>query len=262
MRVFSFGGGVQSVAVLVLAAQGKVQYDQFLFANVGADSENPETLAYFEVFAVPFAFRHGIPLEELHKVRRNGDRETLLGRIRRSERSIPIPMHMNNGAPGNRQCTGDFKISVVAKWLREHGATAESPATVGLGISTDEFQRARSASKLNYERLEYPLLDLRLSRLDCRRIIADVGLPIPPKSACFFCPFQSPTQWRRLKHDKPALFAQSVEIEGFLNARGGRLGKDRVWMTRYAAPLDQVISGEQMTFDDYLDTCESGYCFT
>ena len=42
MRTFSFGGGVQSTAVLVLQAQNKLPepYDVFLFANVGDDSEH------------------------------------------------------------------------------------------------------------------------------------------------------------------------------------------------------------------------------
>lgn len=261
MRVFSFGGGVQSTAVLVLAARGEVQYDALLFANVGDDSENPDTLAYVRDVAMPYAERHGIRLEELTKYRRTGEPETLLGRIRRAERSVPIPMRMSNGAPGNRQCTGDFKIGVVAKWLREHGATKENPATVGLGISTDEFQRARSNSGLAYERLEYPLLQYRFDREHCRRLIELEGLPVPPKSACWFCPFQNDGQWRKLKHDRPDLFAASVDLERFLNARGGRSGKDRVWMTRHARPLDEVIAGDQLTLDDALDTCESGYCF-
>jgi 3'-phosphoadenosine 5'-phosphosulfate sulfotransferase (PAPS reductase)/FAD synthetase len=46
IRVFSYGGGVQSTAALVLAAQGVIDYHTFLFANVGEDSENPDTLAY------------------------------------------------------------------------------------------------------------------------------------------------------------------------------------------------------------------------
>ncbi len=33
--VFSCGGGVQSTACLVLAAQGKIPYQTFIFANVG-----------------------------------------------------------------------------------------------------------------------------------------------------------------------------------------------------------------------------------
>src|SRR5947209_5246716 len=51
IRVFSYGGGVQSTAALVLAAQGKIDYPTFLFCNVGADSENPETLTYVEQYA-------------------------------------------------------------------------------------------------------------------------------------------------------------------------------------------------------------------
>ena len=46
LRVFSYGGGVQSTAALVLAAQGKIDFPTFLFANVGDDSEHPATLRY------------------------------------------------------------------------------------------------------------------------------------------------------------------------------------------------------------------------
>ena len=49
LRSFSFGGGVQSTAALVLQAQNKLpkSYDAFLFSNVGDDSEHPETIEYF-----------------------------------------------------------------------------------------------------------------------------------------------------------------------------------------------------------------------
>ena len=60
LKVFSYGGGVQSTAALVLAAQGRIDYQTFLFCNVGADSENPETLEYVEQVARPFAARHGL----------------------------------------------------------------------------------------------------------------------------------------------------------------------------------------------------------
>ena len=48
IKVFSFGGGVQSVAVLALAARGAVEYDAFVFANVAIDSESPHTIEYLE----------------------------------------------------------------------------------------------------------------------------------------------------------------------------------------------------------------------
>lgn len=262
LRTMSFGGGVQSTAVLVLAAQGKVRYDHFLFANVGDDSEDPDTLRYVREIAMPYAEDNQIDLRELHRVRRDGTPETLYGRLtKRGSRSIPIPMRMSNGAPGTRSCTADFKIRVIAKTLRELGATKDEPAITGLGISTDEIHRARTDSGIAYQVLEYPLIDLGMSRADCIRIIADAGLPVPSPSSCFFCPFHSAGVWQELKRKRPALFEKSAALEDGINA--DREPGNRFWMHRPGVPLRQAI-GDQMTmFDnDELDNCESGYCFT
>jgi hypothetical protein len=260
IRAFSFGCGVQSVAALVLAARGDIDYPLFLFANVGSDSENLGTLRYLTRFAIPFAADHGIELVELHKLRRNGQRVTLLERIRESGSSVPIPMRMSNGAPGNRQCTGDFKIAVVAKELKRRGASRSDPAVVGLGISLDEYQRARSDSRVAHEVLEYPLLDLRLTRSDCVALIGQAGLPVPPKSACWFCPFQSPASFQRMRHDDLPLYTEVVSLERMMIDRRARLGKDAVFMTRFGRPLDQVTS-DQMTLDlaDWDGECD-GVC--
>lgn len=260
LRAFSFGCGVQSVAALVLAAHGEIDFPLFLFANVGADSENPGTLDYLTAIAAPFAKANGIELVELHKVRRDGSPVTLMQRIVESEASVPIPMRMSNGAPGNRQCTGDFKIAVVAKELRRRGATRDDPAVVGLGISTDEWQRARRDSRVPHETLAYPLLDRNLSRRDCEATILSAGLSVPPKSACWFCPFQSPASFQRMRHDDPVHFAGVVSLERLMIDRRARLGKDAVFMTRFGIPLDQVTS-DQMTLDlaDWDGECD-GVC--
>ena len=80
MRTFSFGAGVQSTAVLVLQAEGRLPepYDAFLFANVGDDSEHPDTLAYYRDVHVPYAEKHGIHLQELRRVKRDGTTPSLL----------------------------------------------------------------------------------------------------------------------------------------------------------------------------------------
>src|SRR5690349_12106573 len=129
LKVFSYGGGVQSTAALVLAAQGKIDYKTFLFCNVGDDSENPETLAYLKEYAIPYAKAHGLDIQELQATR-NGEPVTLYSQLTKpGSRTIGIPVRMSNGAPGNRSCTIDFKIKVVDRWLREHGAKKEG-ATV------------------------------------------------------------------------------------------------------------------------------------
>lgn len=264
LRTVSFGGGVQSTAVLVLAAQQVIDYSTFLFANVGSDSEHPHTLRYVHEVAIPFARSHGLDLIELHRRRRDGDIETLRGRLMRAgSRSLPIPVRMSNGAPGTRSCTSDFKIAVIGRWLREHGATGERPAVVALGISVDEIERAKPGidPRARYQDRHYPLLELGLHRRDCRRIITGAGLPVPPKSACYFCPFHDTETWRRLKRDTPDLFADACHIESTLNERRSMLGKDPVYLTRHGRPLATVFAHDQLTLDG-LDGCDSGYCMT
>ena len=83
LRVVSHGGGVQTTALLVLAAQSRIDFQTFLFANVGDDSEHPSTLRYLREIAVPYAEQHGITIHELHRVARVGQPETIRQRITR-----------------------------------------------------------------------------------------------------------------------------------------------------------------------------------
>lgn len=173
---------------------------------------------------------------------------------------------MSNGAPGTRNCTADFKIKVVGKRLKQLGASAERPAIVGIGISLDEIQRANSRRCEAYEQITYPLLELGLRRTDCHRIIRSAGLPVPPKSACFFCPFHRPEAWREMRRTAPDLFTKSCQLESLLNERRSRLGKDAVYLTRFGKPLDRAIPDgwDTLPFDAWDETalCDSGRCFT
>lgn len=270
MRVFSYGGGVQSNAVLVLQAQGKLpnSYDVFVFSNVGADSENPATLEYVEHVAKPFAAEHGVPFVEVQKLR-YGEPETLFERINRSKRSVPIPMYMGgNGAPGNRKCTMDFKIRVVDKWIKAQNITY---VTVGLGISLDEATRMRDQQwhdaygKKKYgfwKRRDYPLIDLRMRRNDCRTVTREAGLPDAPKSSCWFCPFRRSSEWVEMKRERPELFQRAVVLEQHIHEVRGLIGRDNVFIHRSLVPLDQAVGDQLPLFPEWdMDNCESGYCF-
>ncbi|MEV6547931.1 phosphoadenosine phosphosulfate reductase [Streptomyces sp. NPDC051597] len=270
LRVFSFGGGQQSVAALVLAATGRISFPTFLFANVGADSEQPETLRYFQEHAQPFAEKHGIELVELARIGRSGPRRgetrTLLNDLERPEsKSIDIPVHLNGGGPGSRKCTDRFKISVIARELATRGATETSPATVGIGISLDEIHRANNRTRIPHEQVVYPLLDLGLRRTDCQRIIRKAGLPIPPKSACWFCPMKRPSEWHELRRNQPELFDQACALEDQLVERRRRLGRDPAYLTGLGRPLRQAIPGgvDLLPLADESDgSCDSGWCMT
>lgn len=268
--VFSFGGGVQSHAVLALAAQGVVQYDAFVFANVGNDSENPDTLAYIEHYTKPFCEDHGLNLVEVSRARRAGMPATLKAdAIRPETKSVVIPAYVEGEGQTNRNCTTDWKIAVVDRWVKQQKI---GHVVTGLGISTDEWQRVRSTDWSDglvseggnkkafgfWKKREYPLMLLKLSRAQCYRIIADAGLPTPPKSSCYFCPFKKRAEWIELRQTQPDLFEEAAQIEDALNNKGlprtYRLHPSR-------KPLRDAVADQSLMFPED-DICESGYCWT
>lgn len=269
LRVISYGGGVQSTALIVLALQEKIpKVDAALFANVGDDSEHPGTLEFVRNVMIPWATEKGFPIHELHRTMRDGTTRTLWGEIHaEGSRSIKIPVRMNGtGAPGNRSCTSDYKIRVVNKWLREHGATKQNPAEVCIGISTDEYQRASNRRPEPTQIALYPLLDLGLDRTACQNIIRNAGLPVPPKSSCFFCPFHRLQTWREMRRDEPELFWKSVELERHINTVRLELKRAPVFLTDKSMPLDQAAHEAGPTlFDEEVfndGKCDEGYCWT
>jgi len=269
MRVISYGGGVQSTALCVLATQGKIgQIDAALFSNVGDDSEHPATITYVREVMIPWCAERGLPVHELKRLNRQGQVVTLWTHLMRPEsRSLPIPVRMpDTGAPGTRNCTAEFKIKVIEKWLKSHGVSKTSPAAVCIGFSTDEAHRASNRRATPYELPEHPLLDLRLSRTDCKNIISRAGLPVPPKSACFFCPFHRPKMWSKMRRDEPQLFQKSVDLEHTLLERRKKLGRDPVYLTRFGKPLAEAIPEMQSDLPGLLDpdtdSCDDGYCWT
>lgn len=270
LKIFSYGGGVQSNAVLVLAAQQRVFYDAFVFANVGENAENPATLDYIENYAKPYAAQAGIPFYEVKKTNRKGEIVDLYDYTMSSARSIPIPVIMpSSGAFANRACTFDWKIAQIDKWAKSRGATRW---ITGLGISMDEITRMRSEqwqqmgkSERFKKRVEYPLIDLRFNRGMCQKIIQQAGLPLPPKSSCFFCPFKKRNEWIEMKREKPDLFAKAVALDEKLAERFKRLGRGRGAGTcaihQSGGRLAIAVADQPLLFPvDEMEACESGYC--
>jgi hypothetical protein len=56
----------------------------------------------------------------------------------------------------------------------------------------------RGDPKDRYYDYWYPLIDWDWNRARCMEEIAKAGLPVPPKSSCFFCPAIKPAEVRQL----------------------------------------------------------------
>lgn len=266
MRVISYGGGVQSSALIVLAATGQIEpIDAAIFSNVGDDSEHPETLTYVREIMTPYAAQHEIPVHELKRTLRDGTVQTLWQRMMEHTGDTlrePIPVFGYSGAPMSRSCTADHKIKVLGKWIKNNAP--ELPVNVLIGISTDEFQRANRGKNEKWEIRQYPLLDLGLSRTDCVQIIKNAGLPVPPKSSCFYCPFHTLQTWAELRRDNPELFDKAQQLEDKLNERRAKREKPPVYLTRKNNRLSLVVTEAGPTlFDEFNDgKCDEGACWT
>jgi len=178
MTSLSFGAGVNSTALLILKHQGKLDFDQVIFAD--PMNERPETYEYLEKIIVPFCETYHIPFHIVSK----GDLFDFY-----YERQI-IPFRFM------RQCTDKFKIRPIKKLMKKLDST-----TTILGIDYGEKHRAYRIEKRNDRTVLFPLIDLKLDRDGCKALIEDFGWDPPVKSGCWFCPFQRKQQWINLLRD-------------------------------------------------------------
>jgi len=147
----------------------------------------------------------------------------------------------------------------------------EITVTCWIGISCDEIQRMK-ASREKWCQHRWPLVEMRMSREDCKRWMRSNGYPEPPRSACSYCPFHSDKEWRRLKNDEPEAFAEAVRVEKEIQAvhRNNPKMPGHIngipYLHRSQMPLDEVdfSTDEQrgqsiMAFGNMAEECE-GMC--
>jgi len=247
-RIISFGAGVQSSTLLMLALEGRVKADCAVFADTGWE---PESVYRHLEHMRGIAARAGFPIYVVNR----GFSIRNLGRSDSPTSGRP-PLYLR-GPKGDgmlrRQCTQTFKIEPLRKWIRQHlNDTGQTHAEQLLGISTDEVQRVRK-SDVKYLSNEYPLIDLGMSRAACINYLAQAGINAP-RSACIGCPFHSDHEWRRLRDEAPDEFADAVAWERELQQHGLNL-EATPYLHRQRVPLDQVDLSTpedrgQMTFDD------------
>lgn len=77
----------------------------------------------------------------------------------------------------------------------------------------------------------YPLREWGLDRAACGRIITAAGLPLPPKSACFFCPAMKDLEILQLQKSDPQLYALAIEMQR-LYREGRHFRGDGQWSVK------------------------------
>jgi hypothetical protein len=75
---------------------------------------------------------------------------------------------------------------------------------IGFDNSPGDRRRANHAGRIDdrFYDFWYPLQEWGWDRERCREEIRQAGLPVPPKSSCFFCSAMMPAEVRELPRDK------------------------------------------------------------
>ena len=190
--IVSYGGGVNSTAMIIYLVKNKFPLDYVVFSDTG--DEMPETYEYLEVMR-KYLKRKKIPFE-IVKVRNN----TSLSDRCLKRKVIPSQIW--------RWCTRDMKVTPIHAFYRK----LNSHIYQYMGIDYDEVRRMKPA-KVDYVTNLYPLIDYKIRREGCVDLIKKARLPIPVKSGCYMCPFNNMSRWAEIYEKHPDLYKYAMKIE-------------------------------------------------
>ncbi len=217
----SLGAGVQSSALLAMSALG-LKGCHKASAAIFADTQDEPKWVY-EQLAILQAFgeTHGLPVISVSRGKLSSDRRV----------QIPAFVLDKDGesAPLSRSCTRDYKIQPVRKEARRLMTAQGLKSAVCLyGISIDEAQRM-SISPVQWIQNSYPLIEARMTRSACAALLEEVGLPVPRKSACGYCPYHSDRAWREIRdHDAEAWELAVIYDDKIRADRGASLHRSMI----------------------------------
>lgn len=182
----SFGGGVNSVAMMLLLLDEGVEFEA-VYVWMPDWPETHEYLLMLEEkgYSITVIFP-----EVRHKFSNLID-------FCETQKIIPFRQR--------RWCTSDFKVATLQNYFQK-------PCFVLLGIDAGEAHRATISSHQGTEN-RYPLIERDIDRDGCIEIIKAHGLPIPAKSGCWICPFQRISEFKKLRREHPDLFCKAVDLE-------------------------------------------------
>lgn len=127
-------------------------------------------------------------------------------------------------AYGGRSCSLKYKKSPQDKYVERWPPAREIWKQGGkvvkvIGFDASEVRRINHKKKAKDPKDErrfhywYPLFELGWDRKDCIQCIQKAGLPVPMKSACFYCPASKKHEIAWLQEHHPELLERALEIE-------------------------------------------------
>lgn len=238
-----FGAGVDSTAMLVMMHAYGIKPDLITFADTGG--EKPETYEHLELMGL-WLEEVGFPQVTICKLKTTTVYDDLEGNNTANETLPSLAMGKKGCSVKWKQNPQDnFLKGVNVKWGSEanlpsncanyapvHPLWTEYQRTgrkivklIGYDSGTADIRRSKKLKDEDGDFLYYyPLQHAGWGREDCIKAIDDAGLPVPIKSACWFCPASQKWELFWLAGQHPDLFMKALNIEHL-----AMLGKHSHW---------------------------------
>lgn len=254
MKIQSNGMGMQSVAMYLMSCMGELpRFDKSVFADPGA--EHVDTYNYLEYLNEWNHKNNGIELikDDSKNLYKDIINKWNNGRV------ASIPAFTKNGGLLFRQCTYEYKIMIVNKYLSKGDL-------LFIGISLDEMHRIfKPRTNVEYH---YPFCNIivtkkgfrkgnykTMTRGQIKKWLLKNDFDIPVKSSCVFCPFHDNKTWKDLKKTDPEGWIIACDIDKAIRKKKG-LNND-LYLHRSCVPLEKAYLQEdqaEINFDCY------GFC--
>jgi len=259
--VVSFGGGVDSTALLAYLYYAGERPDLILMSDTGA--EMPHTLAFVANHVQPWLAAIGWPPVEITRWVRQTGAWIPLDDNCLNQNSLPSKAYGLSG------CTSKYKQQPLDKYVRQwaqlHGHALPT-ITRMVGYDANEGRRVQN---LVYRQevggwvWRAPLHDAGVSREGCKELIRAIGLPVPLKSSCYMCPLLRQGEIIEVRERYPELMAKALAIEDnalattiqdpVLRKKGLGLRTKKTWRA-VLAEYDALRGGHPLSSVEALDS--------
>lgn len=272
-NVLSFGGGIDSTALAMMANENLVSHklDAVIFANTGFEKRNTykHIKEIQKILNIPFfTTTKGNIYKDIAESIANNSRIS----------SLPFFTKNKNGKIGRlkRQCTGDYKIAAVHSKVREILGVKVLNKSMGIkmwiGFNASEPSRIakkRKTIKTNWETISVPFynveltknsitevkyFDKRFFRNDLENYLKKFNFQNLTKSGCKCCPQMSDLMWLEMKENNEQDFKDAIEFDKMI--RNIPNIESECFLHRSCKPLSEV----KFNFMDFRTGC-SGGCF-
>lgn len=254
INVISLGAGKQSSYMLLTALQNAYKFkpDFAIFSDTGCEPDYVYSYLSWLKDYVKSKYNFDIIIVSAGNI----VEDTLNYLEGKRSRVAALPLRLSgNGGMIMRQCTNDYKIAPLRKYLQS--IRNEGKIRLWIGISLEEIERIKY-SGVKYIENYYPLIEKKIRIDQIINWFRVNEMKEPGKSACLICPFHSDNYCKMLKKKFSDEFEKACQFDDAI--RNYPNLKRKAYLSKHLKPLRDIdFSMDASLFPELIEEC-NGLC--